>query len=289
MAARGARIAAEYRYVRVLNGISTRLDPTSLALLESDREVAAVYPVRIAYPAQAAETLATTTAAVTGLEVPGLDGSHGRAARHGRRPHAPVPAWERADRHRPDQPGQRGGRAAASDDPGRPERHATELAGIITGAGRAGGLRVAPGASILPVRVAGWQPDAEGGYTVYPHGSDPRGARGRGRPERRRGHARRGAHRGRRSRRALRLRRPARPGGPRAMTLDMLVVVPAGNDGQAGPSYGSIAGPGGAQDALTVAASDARPAMPTVRVQVRAGLRVLFEGPLPLGGARRRR
>ena len=42
------------------------------------------------------------------------------------------------------------------------------------------------------------------------------------------------------------------------MTLDMLVVVPAGNDGQAGPSYGSIAGPGGAQDALTVAASDAR-------------------------------
>ena len=65
----------------------------------------------------------------------------------------------------------------------------------------------------------------------------------------------------------------------------MLVVVPAGNDGQAGPSYGSIAGPGGAPDALTVAASDARPAAPTVRVQVRAGLRVLFEGPLPLGGA----
>ena len=34
-----------------------------------------MYPVRIAYPAQTAETLATTTAAVTGLEVPGLDGS----------------------------------------------------------------------------------------------------------------------------------------------------------------------------------------------------------------------
>ena len=62
----------------------------------------------------------------------------------------------------------------------------------------------------------------------------------------------------------------------------MLVVVPAGNDGLAGPSYGSIAGPGGAPDALTVAASDARPAMPTVRVQVRAGL---SQGPLPLGGA----
>jgi hypothetical protein len=63
------------------------------------------------------------------------------------------------------------------------------------------------------------------------------------------------------------------------------VVVPAGNDGRAGPSYGSVAGPGGALDALTVAASDARPATPTVRVQVRAGLRVLFEDALPLGGA----
>ena len=51
-------------------------------------------------------------------------------------------------------------------------------------------------------------------------------------------------------------RSPARP------TLDMLVVVPAGNDGRAGPSYGSIAGPGGAPAALTVAAADGRLAAP---------------------------
>ena len=291
MAARGARVAAEYRYVRVLNGISTRLDPTSLALLESDREVAAVYPVRIAYPAQTAETLATTTSAVTGLEVPGLDGSGVTVALldtgvDPTHPYLRGSVLTGIDLINP------GSGAVAQPHPtipGRPERHATELAGIITGSDGPAGLRgVAPGASILPVRVAGWQPDAEGGYTVYsrtdqilagleaavdpnddgdtldaarvalvgvvePYASFPDG--------------------------------PLAEAVAGATTLDMLVVVPAGNDGLAGPSYGSIAGPGGAPDALTVAASDARPAMPTVRVQVRAGLRVLFEGPLPLGGA----
>ena len=39
LAAVGARIAPEYRYTRVVNGFSARLDPTSLALLDSDREV----------------------------------------------------------------------------------------------------------------------------------------------------------------------------------------------------------------------------------------------------------
>jgi subtilisin family serine protease len=65
----------------------------------------------------------------------------------------------------------------------------------------------------------------------------------------------------------------------------MLTIVPAGNDGRAGPGYGSIAGPGGALDALTVGAADGRLAAPTVRVHVRAGLRVLYEADVPLGGA----
>ena len=291
MASRGARIAAEYRYVRVLNGISTRLDPTSLALLEGDREVSAVYPVRIAYPAQTAETLATTTSAVTGLEIPGLDGSGVTVALldtgvDPTHPYLRGSVQTGIDLLNP------GSGAVAQPHPtipGRPERHATELAGIVTGSDGPGGLHgVAPGASILPIRIAGWQPDAEGGYTVYsrtdqilagleaavdpnddgdtldaarialvgfvePYASFPDG--------------------------------PLAQGVAGATTLDTLVVVPAGNDGQAGPSYGSIAGPGGAREALTIAASDARPAMPTVRVQVRAGLRVLFEGQLPLGGA----
>src|SRR5262245_43313565 len=53
LAAVGARIAPEYRYTRVINGFSARLDPTSLALLDRDREVTGIFPVRIAYPAQA--------------------------------------------------------------------------------------------------------------------------------------------------------------------------------------------------------------------------------------------
>src|SRR5262249_8845783 len=62
------------------------------------------------------------------------------------------------------------------------------------------------------------------------------------------------------------------------------VVVPAGNDGPAGPAYGSISGPGGAPDALTVGAADLRQDVARVPVMVRAGLRVLFEGSLPLVG-----
>ena len=65
----------------------------------------------------------------------------------------------------------------------------------------------------------------------------------------------------------------------------MRTIVPAGNDGQAGPGYGSIAVPGGAIDAVTVGAADGRLAAPTVRVHVRAGLRVLYEADVPLGGA----
>ena len=43
-----------------------------------------------------------------------------------------------------------------------------------------------------------------------------------------------------------------------ALQLDTLVVAPAGNDGPAGPAYGSISSPGGAPAALTVGAADLR-------------------------------
>ena len=75
LAAVGARIAPEYRYTRVVNGFSARLDPTSLGLLDADREVVGIYPVRIAYPAQAAESGGVLPSAVADLEIAGLDGS----------------------------------------------------------------------------------------------------------------------------------------------------------------------------------------------------------------------
>ncbi len=232
-----------------------------------------------------------TPSAVRGLEIPGLDGTGVTVAvlDTGIDPSHPylrrslLPGIDLIN------PGSGAVAQPHPTIPGRPERHGTELAGIVSGSDGPGGLHgVAPGASILPVRIAGWQPDAEGGYTVYsrtdqiiagleaavdpnedgdtldaarialvgvvePYASFPDG--------------------------------PLSRAVAGATDLDMLVVVPAGNDGRAGPAYGSIAGPSGAPAALTVAAADGRPATPTVRVQVRAGLRVLFEEPLPLGGA----
>ncbi|HKS79234.1 MAG TPA: S8 family serine peptidase, partial [Gaiellaceae bacterium] len=171
----------------------------------------------------------------------------------------------------------------------RPERHGTELAGIISGFGGPNGLHgVAPGASILPVRIAGWQPDAEGSYAVYSRTDqilaglegavDPNGD----------GDAHDAARIA-----LVGVAEPyaSFPDGPLARAiegataLDMLVIAPAGNDGSAGPSFGNIGGPGGSPDALTVGAADGRPATPTVRVFMRAGLRVLYDGLLPLGGA----
>src|SRR5439155_24964296 len=70
-----------------------------------------------------------------------------------------------------------------------------------------------------------------------------------------------------------------------ATRLDTLVVAPAGNDGPAGPGYGSVGGPGGSPAALTVGAVDLRPRFGQVRVVLRAGLRVELDGMSPLAGA----
>lgn len=290
IAASGARVAAEHRYTRVLNGFSSRLDPTSLALIERDREVAGVYPVRVAYPAQSrrAEGVAS---AVAGLEVPGLDGSGVTVALLDTGVDATHPYIRGNVRPGIDLITQGTGGVAQRNPaiPGRTERHATELAGIVAGVGGPGGLRgVAPGASILPIRVAGWQPDAEGGYSVYARTDQLVAGLEAAVDPNRDGDTLDAARVA-----LVGVVEPyaAFPDGPLARAvagatvLDTLVVVPAGNDGAAGPAFGSIAGPGGAPDALTVAAADTRPATPTMRVHVRAGLRVLFDRPVPLGGA----
>ena len=78
---------------------------------------------------------------------------------------------------------------------------------------------------------------------------------------------------------------PLARAGRGALALDTLVVAPAGNDGPAGPGYGSIAAPAGTSGVLGVAAADSRGRSPTVHVLLRAGLRVLASGETPLGGA----
>jgi subtilisin family serine protease len=250
-----------------------------------------VYPVRAAFPAQTAEAPDVTPSAVRGLEIPGLDGTGVTVALldTGIDPSHPylrkslLPGIDLIS------PGSGAVAQPHPTIPGRPERHGTELAGIISGFDGPGGLHgVAPGASILPVRVAGWQPDAEGGYTVYSRTDQIIAGLEAAVDPNEDGDTHDAARLA-----LIGFVEPyaSFPSGPLARavagatSLDMLVVVPAGNDGRAGPSFGSIGGPGGAPAALTVAAADGRPATPTIRVQVRAGLRVLFEDTLPLGGA----
>ena len=291
LSAVGARVAPEYRYVRVVNGFSARLDPTSLALLDRDREVTGIYPVRIAYPAQSSQDEGVLPSAVADLEVAGLDGTGVTVALldTGVDPSHPYLRKRVLSGLDVIDPGSGGIAQPHPTIPGRPERHGTELAGIVAGTEGPGGLHgIAPGAAILPVRVGGWQPNSEGGYSVYSRTDqilagleaavDPN-------DDGDAHDAARIALIGMVEPYAAFADGPLPRGIAGAADLDMLTVVPAGNDGSAGPGYGSIAGPGAAESAITVAAADGRLAAPTVRVHVRAGLRVVYQDDVPLGGA----
>ena len=294
----GIQLVPDFVYTRTFNGFAAPIDGRALALLERDRDVAGVYPVRAAYPASlsADELRGQAFARGAGRRpelagIPGFDGSGitvalldtGLDITH---PYIRDRLLEGADMLNPE------GRAIAQshpDDATRLERHGTQMAGLIVGRGGPGGIQgVAPGASILPIRVAGWQPSADGGFAVY----------------------------GRTDQLLAGLERAVDPDadgdvldaarvavvgvtepfasfadGPVALAvagaaeLDTLVVVPAGNEGPAGPDYGSIGGPGGAPAALTVGAADLRRETATVRVVVRSGLGVLLDRELPLAGA----
>jgi hypothetical protein len=292
IAGKGLPLVPELIFTRVVNGFSAPLDPRGIALLERDPDVLGVYPVRAAYPASlSSRALGRSAAPLSpGPGLAGLDGTGvtvavldtGIDATH---PFLRGRVAEGIDIVSPE------GVAAPQRHPRLPglvERHGTQLAGIVAGADGPGGLHgVAPGARILPIRVAGWQPDANGGYAIYgrtdqilagiERAVDPNGdgsvldaARialvGVGEPF------------------------AAFPSGALAQavagaaSLDTLVVAPAGNDGPAGPSYGSVGGPAGAPDALAVGAADGRGGLATVHVMLRAGLHVLLDRKLPLGG-----
>jgi hypothetical protein len=294
---RGAPVEPEQSYVRVLNGFAASLDPTLLPALERDPAVAGVYPVRGAYPAAVpsisldAEAFGPASGRRVGLELPGFDGAGIKIAlldtgvdtRHPFLQGRLLPGIDVVDAD--------GDPSAEQNptEPGRPERHATQLAGLVVGVRGPDGLRgVAPGASVLPIRVAGWQPDADGGVSVYGRTDQViAGLEASVDPD-----ADGDAHDG------VRIALvgvvepfssfrdgPLARAGRGALALGTLVVAPAGNDGPAGPAYGSIAAPGGTSGVLGVTASDSRGRSPTVHVLLRAGLRVLTSGETPLAGA----
>jgi hypothetical protein len=291
LAFKGAPIAPELTYLRVLNGFSASLDARTAALVERDPGVTGVFPVRAAYPAAVAQTVAAATGRVAGVSLPGFDGTGitvalldtGVDATH---PYIRGSLLDGIDIVDP------GADAAARQHPtivDRQERHGTELAGLIVGSlGEEGISGVAPGALLLPVRVAGWQPDATGDVAVYARTDqliagleaavDP-DANGDAHD------AARVAVVGVAEPFAAFARGPLAQASDGALALNTLVVAPVGNEGPAGPSFGSVGGPGGAPGVLTVAAVDTREQSRSVNVLLRAGLRVLLAGEQPLGGA----
>ena len=289
----GVVVQPEFSYTRTVNGFSAAFDARGIALLERAPEVAGVYPVRAAYPASFSSRLLTASEFGERPNI-GLSDKDGRGVT--------IALLDTGvDRSQPflrgrvsggiDIVGGEAGAVAATrpDDPSQLEQHGTEMAGLLVGSGGPGALAgVAPGATVLPIRIAGWQRDASANWAVYgrtdqllaglERAVDPNGD----------GDAHDAAR--------VALVGVAEPfaafaDGPLARAaagatrLDTLVVAPAGNDGPAGPSYGSVAGPGGSPAVLTVGAVDLRPRFGQVRVVLRTGLRIEFDGMRPLAGA----
>jgi subtilisin family serine protease len=295
LALKGVPVRPTFTYTRVLAGFSAVLDARAIALLERRDDVEGVYAVRVAYPAAEETPLLDPDEEHPGrydadLGLPGFAGrgvtialldtgvDRFHPALHGR-------VREGFDMVSNDDS------ALAEAPPGRPadvERHGTQLAGILVGAGGPGlPDGIAPRASLLPIRVGGWQPDATGGFAVYARTDQMIAGLERAVDPNQDGDAQDAARVA-----VLGLAEPfaAFPDSPTAravagaLALDTLVVVPAGNDGPAGPRYGRVSGPGGAAAALTVGAADLRPETRNVRVTLRAGLQVEFAGAVSLAG-----
>jgi hypothetical protein len=297
LAIQGVSIRAEYTYTRVLNGFSAAVDPSAIPLLEHDHDVAGVYPVRVAYPASVSSSvLASPAFAADGGHRPdvGLSNVDGRGvtiALLDTGVDRGVPYLRgRLDPGIDVVGGDPGALAAPKpDDRTQLERHGTEMAGLLVGAGGPSGLQgVATGATILPIRVAGWQPDASRRWSLYARTDQVIAGLERAVDPNDDGDAHDAAR--------IVLVALSEPyagfaDGPEALAakgalaLDTLVVAPSGNDGAAGPGFGSVGGPGGAPDVLSVGAADTRTETASVHVVVRSGLDVLVDRMLPLADA----
>ncbi|HTZ05234.1 MAG TPA: S8 family serine peptidase [Gaiellaceae bacterium] len=272
LAAQGAALRPDYSFSRVLDGFSARVTGSAVALLERDPGVAGVYPVRVAYPATVSTAAAPGIRA--GVALHGFDGGGVTVALLDTGVDAAVPYLRGRVGGGIDLVG--GGMSAS-------ETHGTEMAGLVVGGGG-----VATGAHVLPIRVAGPQPNGRGGSAVYARSDQLVAGLDRAVDPNDDGDAHDSARVA-----LVALAEPfaAFPDSPEAravagaLALDTLVVAPAGNDGAAAPGYGDVSAPGSAPAALTVGAADTRATAPRAHVLIRSGLSTLFAGTLPLAGS----
>src|SRR3954447_10091650 len=174
LAFKGAPIEPEHAYYRVFNGFATALDARSLAIVVRNPDVKGVFPVRAAIPAAVDPGSVDDLLGVAGgrrpdVGIPGFSGAGVTVALLDTGVNLVHPYIRGALRRGLDVLDPFGDASARQNPtaPGRPERHGTEMAGLVAGSDGPVGLQgVAPGAVLLPIRVAGWQPDATGGVSV---------------------------------------------------------------------------------------------------------------------------
>ncbi|MFQ5427132.1 MAG: S8 family serine peptidase, partial [Gaiellales bacterium] len=167
----GVALRRDHVYARTFNGFSAVLSPEAIAALEASPLVAGLYPVRIVYPASVSADALTRAPSTGGLgsldplRVAGLDGSGVTVALLDTGVDLTHPAL--AGRIDPghDLIGKRSDARAARNPDNRSEieQHGTQMAALLVGASAAGApLGLVPGASVLPLRVLGWQEADDG-------------------------------------------------------------------------------------------------------------------------------
>jgi minor extracellular serine protease Vpr len=298
LAQQGVQVRPEFRYARVFTGFSAPLDPRAVSLLEHAPEVAGVYPVRVAYPASTSASmiehgrLAPGAGDRANVGLPGFDGRGVTIALldTGVEETHPYLLGQIAEGGHDVVDSDNDPSANASpEDPTRLERHGTQMAGLLVGSEGPARLNgIARGATVLPIRVAGWQREASGRWAVFGRTDQLVAGIERAVDPNMDGvalDAARVALVGVAEPFASFEDSPSARAVAGALRLDTLVVAPAGNDGIAGPGYGSISGPGGSRAALTVGAADLRPSTAGVHLVLRSGLGSFFDRQVPLAGA----
>jgi subtilisin family serine protease len=276
----GIAISVQYRYVNALNAVSATVRPDQLAQIRAAPQVAGVYPVRKVYPAEtvakqlrsagkAARPLAGARAG-RGVTVALLDGPVDNGHPY---LHLPVPGWN-AINGKPQDPTP--GPLASG--------HGTAMAGIVVGRDGPAGLHgVAPLATLLPIQVMELQHGDLIGTTAtllagIDRALDPNGD---------------GSLSDHADVILAPVAEPFAAFGASAETIaaegadraGAVLVAAAGNDGQTGARFGTIATPGASPGWLAVGASDGRAALPRVGVTLTTDGVAAELNDIPLGGS----